>query len=121
MTDERIDLISKLWNIGNVITGFTVIQSIAVIYFVIEKTVFLKKWDTFVPLSIMSIVGGAALYMFAVYLCYKAEHNLRNAINEDVKHIKISTNVFIGRLVTIAIFNLLAISITMIAWFEFNS
>ena len=116
MTDGRIDLIGKLWSIGNVITGFTVLQSIAVIYFALEKTDVVKRWDAFVPLTILAIAGGTGLYMWVVWLCFKLERCLRNEINDSATSIEISRKVFVGRLVTIAIFNGLAFSITIMAW-----
>lgn len=91
------------------------------LYFVVESTAVVKRWNAFVPLAILAVVGGGGVYMWAVCLCFRAERRLREEVKGTATSIEISRKVLIGRLVTIAIFHILAISVTMVAWLWIKS
>jgi len=98
------------------IAGFTVLQSIAVIYFAVQHEVLLKSWDRYLPVVIFGIFVGALLYAIAVRWCAKAEHQLRQDSNQQPSIIKLSRDVYIGRIMTVGIFNGLSISSVLKVW-----
>ncbi len=118
MDSEQREMIDKLWGLGNAIAGFTILQSLAVIYFSVQNPDVLDSWEQFIPLILIGIAAGAGLYTWVVRWCAVAERRIREDIKEDPKTIQVSYQVFLGRVAAIWIFNGLAISATGVSWLK---
>jgi hypothetical protein len=114
------DLAKQLWDLANLITAFTVTQSVVVIYFAIEKFSGAGAWKQFAWLAIVIIMAGAALYAYAVWACYRAERNLRTLLDQSTVVLETTQRVAIYRVITILTFNSCASTITWMAsqWSE---
>jgi len=115
MSDCKRDMIGKLWSLGNTVTGFTVLQSIAIVFFCLEKFDDILKWYDLIPALITIMATGPFLYIVIVRYLNKKEQELRRSLKESVEVLEISKRMYYGRLATIVGFNFLAIVVPMIA------
>jgi hypothetical protein len=109
------DLIKQMWDFGNVITAFTVAQSLTVIYFSLEKTAIVKDWLSYAWIAITLILAGAGVYSTAVWVCFRSERRLRQVLNQPAVVLETALVVFRGRIATVLMFNCMAASATAFA------
>jgi hypothetical protein len=109
------DLIKQMWDFGNVITAFTVAQSLTVIYFSLEKAAIVKQWLGYAWIAAILILAGAGVYGIAVWTCFRAERRLRQLLNQPDVVLDTAVLVFRGRIATVLMFNCMAASATVFA------
>jgi hypothetical protein len=112
------ELVKQMWDFGNLITAFTVAQSLTVIYFALEKTTIVHDWRSYVWIAICLILAGAGVYGLAIWTCYNAERRLRALLDHPALVMETSLLIARGRLVTALMFNCMAASATAFAAFR---
>ena len=109
------ELVKQMWDFGNVITAFTVAQSLTVIYFALERIEIVKAWLCYSWVAIFLILTGAGVYGVAIWSCYRAERRLRTFLEQPLLVLDTSLLVARGRVATALIFNCMAASATIFA------
>jgi hypothetical protein len=109
------DLAKQLWDLANLITAFTVAQSVVVIYFAIEKFSAAGAWKNLVWVAILFIISGAGLYSYAVWACYRSERQLRALADQSSLVLEVTQRIARYRVITIMLFNSCAALITGMA------
>lgn len=109
------DLLKQMWEFANLITAFTVVQSLTVIYFALEKTATVREWREYGGLAIALILAGAGVYVLAIGRCYAAERQLRSLLGQHPLVMKVSRFAFYGRVLTTLAFNSMAASAAALA------
>lgn len=109
------EMVKQLWETANVITAFTVAQSLGVMYFAIEKAEVVRNWASLVWIAALLILGGAGAYTRAVLKCRESEEKLRHLLKDNATVLEVSRLAARGRVATIIIFNVLAAVVTIVA------
>jgi hypothetical protein len=114
-TDPAEDVVKQMWDFGNLITAFTVAQSLTVIYFSLEKVNIVREWLSYAWIAVFLILAGTAVYGSAIWACYRAERRLRLLLDHPSLVLDTSFLVVRGRLATVTMFNCMAASATIFA------
>ena len=112
-TTPAEDLVKQIWDLGNLITAFTVAQSLTVIYFALEKTNIVRQWLDYAWVAVLFILAGAIVYALAILACYRIEERLRQFLKHPPLVIDTSRTIARARLVTAVMFNCMAGSATV--------
>jgi len=100
------ELIGKMWDLANYVTGFAIAQIIAFLLALGTSQEFqrrVKKWWKFI---LVLIVVANFVYIYAVWKCYEVEECLRLATNHSKQVISMSHWMLFNRIFCIVAFNL---------------
>jgi hypothetical protein len=114
-SESAEELVKQLWNLGNVITAFTVAQSLTGIYFILEKPALVKIMKVYAIPGCSVIMAGAGVYCVAIWSCHRLECNLRASLGQPPVVLRTSRKVMRARLATILMFNSIFVSIGLVA------
>ena len=105
-----VNIPEKLWELSNIITGFSVVQTIAYLYSV--DSTLKPHMDKYGIAIIIAIIVFHVLYMIAVFLCHTKMKEYASDPDED-KNIKaVSLWVKRGQLLIIFLFGVFACFVT---------
>jgi len=100
----------KLWDLANVITGFSVAQAIAFLYASIKVDLNCRIHDAWIPIALAIFVFHLC-YGLSVFWCHKKIVTFEGEHRESFE--EISSKVCTGQLVVIAVFGLFALFVAI--------
>lgn len=110
----------KFWDLGNIIVGFSVVQTISTIIYVGghkgQLIEFLKQFGILPP--ILMIFVFFLLYILSIFLCFRAEIKIRKEFNESKLVLSVCKKVMYGRLITVVLFHIVGIGTLIYFWLE---
>jgi multidrug efflux pump subunit AcrB len=95
-----VDLADKYWDLGNAITGFSIVQMILFLSALANREFRGHVVKRF-PLVVAASLCCSAMYALAVWFCYNAETTLRTALHTE--EVIILRETFWARIIAIAI------------------
>jgi hypothetical protein len=107
---EGINMAGKLWDIANLVTGFAIVQSLALTYSLANHTI--KMSDT--PSHMFAFIGTLIFttgYIVAIRICGSKGRRLDSETNADAWR-----TVTTGRVITVCGFTLLTLATIFIHW-----
>jgi hypothetical protein len=110
----REDYAKQYWQLGNIITGFSVVQVLATLLYFGTNTTLRKALNDFGATKLTIIVVlFHSIYALATWYCYVLERRLLP--QEETQILSDQRHILIGRLVAIALFGGLLLS-ALLPW-----
>jgi len=107
-----MDMPEKLWDLANLVTGFAVVQSLALIYGLVKDEFKLLKSRAAHWSAVLGTVFFSTVYVLIVWYCGRSARSL--SISVDERHIWRRVNC--GRVGTIVVFTIITVGTISIHW-----
>ena len=101
----------QYWHLGNIITGFVVIQAMAVMFYVGTSPEFVKNMGSAKLVVIPLIIGFHIIYAIVIWYCFRIEQSFLSGLTDQARHRLWMT--LLGRWMTVAVFASLLIGVTV--------
>lgn len=109
----RATIATKLWDLANLITGFSVAQSLGYMYAMNEAHLLPHIQSMRVPIGIV-IVVFSGLYVTAIVWCHRAFTKLQDSKSQN-DLTGVTARVRFGQMLIIIVFGSLALTVTVLA------